>query len=122
MQFEESGVGESQGNAAVEWAILGDRVDDKDVRARSQGISVKFEVRYLVRIFAVEHSAQFANRAQQRRTVCELRKSRPHERKFAPFARTVMDFSAAEKRSRQKFEGGTQAFALVSLRNEIWSS
>ena len=39
VQFEESGVGESQGNAAIEWAILGDRVDDKDVRARSPGVS-----------------------------------------------------------------------------------
>ena len=38
VQFEESGVGESQGNAAVEWAILGDRVDDEDVRARSPGV------------------------------------------------------------------------------------
>ena len=111
VQFEESGVGESQGNAAIEWVILGDRVDDKDVRARSPGISVKFEIRYLVRVFAVEYSAQFVNRAQRSRTMYELRKSRPHERKFAP--------RAAEKRSRQKFEGGTQAFALISLRDEV---
>ena len=81
VQFEESGVGESQGNAAVEWAIWGDRVDDKDVRARSPGISVKFEIRYLVRVLAVKYSAQFVNRAQRSRTVCELRKGQPHERK-----------------------------------------
>ena len=33
VQFEESGVGESQGNAAVEWAMLGDRGRDRS-RAR----------------------------------------------------------------------------------------
>ena len=111
VQFEENGVGESQGNAAIEWVILGDRVDDKDVRAGNPGISVKFEIRYLVRVFAVEYSAQFVNRSQRSRTMYELRKSRPHERKFAP--------RAAEKRSRQKFDGGTQAFALISLRDEV---
>ena len=43
MQSEESRVGESQGNAAIEWVIWRDRVEDKDVRARSPGISIKFE-------------------------------------------------------------------------------
>ena len=43
---------------------------------------VKFEMRYLVRVLAVKYSAQFVNRAQRSRTVCELRKGQPHERKF----------------------------------------
>ena len=70
VQFEESGVGENQGNAAVEWTISGDRVDDKDVRARSPRISVKFEVRYLVRVFAVEYSAQFVKKSTTREKIC----------------------------------------------------
>ena len=95
------------------------------VHAAQDFHDVKFEMRYLVRVFAVEYSVQFVNRVQHSRTVYELRKGQPHTRKFAPFARTVMDFRAAEKRSRQKFEGGTQAFALfafVSLRDQTWSS
>ena len=75
------------------------------VHAAQEFHDVKFEIRYLVRVFAVEYSAQFVNRAQHSRTVYVLRNGRPHERKFAPFAGTVMDFRAAEKRSRQKFEG-----------------
>ena len=88
------------------------------VHAAQEFNDVMFEMRYLVRVLAVEYSAQFVNRAQHSRTVYELRKGQPHKRQFSPFAGTVMDFRAVEKRSRQKFEGGTQAFVLVSLRDQ----
>ena len=85
MQCEESGVGESQGNAAVEWAMLGDRVDDGSfVHAAQDFYDVKFEIKYWVRVFAVEYSAQFVDRVQHSRTVYVLRNGPPHERKLSP--------------------------------------
>ena len=53
------------------------------VHAAQDFYDVKFEMRHLVRVFAVECSAQFVNRVQHSRTVYVLRNGRPHERKIS---------------------------------------
>ena len=69
---------------------------------------VKLELAHLVRIFAVEDSAQPVNRAQQAVKDCRkaygLRKGRPHMRKPQPFVEAVMYLRVVEMRARQKFE------------------
>ena len=87
VQFEESGVGESQGNAVVERAIWEiESMARTLVHAAQDFHDVKFELAHPVRIFAVEYSAQFLNRAQRavkdKRTAYELRKGRPYKRKL----------------------------------------
>ena len=105
VQFEESGVGESQGNAVVERAIWEiELMTTTLVHAAQEFQDVKLELTYLVRVFAVECQAQLINRAQRavkdNRTAYELRMCRPFKRKRPPFA----DRCVAEKRERQKFE------------------
>ena len=109
VQFEGSGVGESQGNAVVERAIWEiESMTRTLVHAAQNFHDVKLELTHPVRIFAVEYSAQFLNRAQRavkdNRTAYELRKGRPYKRKLPPFAEAVMYLRVAEKRMRQKFE------------------
>ena len=69
---------------------------------------VKLEPAHLVRIFAVEYSAQPVNRAQQAvkdySKAFGLRKGRPHMRKLQPFAEAVMYLRVVEMRARQNFE------------------
>ena len=95
VQFEESGVGESQGNAVVErtiWEI--ESMTRTLVHAAQDFHDVKLKLTHPVRIFAVEYSAQLLSRAQRavkdNRTAYELRKGRPYKRKFPPFAEAVM--------------------------------
>ena len=109
VQFEESGVGESQGNAVVERAIWEIESMTRTLLHAAQDFhDVKLELMHPVRIFAVEYSAQLLNRAQRavkdNRTAYELRKGRPYKRKLPPFAEAVMYLRVAEKRMRQKFE------------------
>ena len=82
VQFEESGVGESQGNAVVEQAILEiESMTRTLVHAAHKFHDVKLELTHPVRVLAVEYSAQLKNRAQRavkdNRTAYELRKGRP---------------------------------------------
>ena len=109
VQFEESVVGESQGNAVVERAIWEiESMTRTLVHAAQDFHDVKLELTHPVRIFAVEYSAQLLNRAQRavkdNRTAYELRKGGPYKRKLPPFAEAVMYLRVAEKRMRQKFE------------------
>ena len=109
VQFDESGVGESQGNAVVERAIWElESMTLTLVHAAQDFHDVKLELPHPVRIFVVEYSAQLLNRAQRavtdNRTVCELRKGRLYKRKLPLFAEAVMYLWVAEKRMRQKFE------------------
>ena len=109
VQFEESGVGESQGNAVVERAIWEiESMTRTLVHAAQDFHDVKLELTHPVRIFAFEYSSQLLNRAQRavkdNRTAYELRKGRPYKRELPPFAEAVMYLRVAEKRMRQKFE------------------
>ena len=83
VQFEESGVGESQGNAVVERAIWEiESMTRTLVHAAQEFHDAKLELTHPVRVFAVEYSARLINRAQRagkdNRTAYELRKGRPH--------------------------------------------
>ena len=69
VQFEKSGVGETQGNAVVErtiWEIesMTRSCTRTLVRAALEFHDVKLELTHPVRIFAVEFSAQLISRAQ----------------------------------------------------------
>ena len=66
VQFEESRVGESQGNAVVQRAVWNIKsLTWTNVHTAQEFHDVKLELAHLVRIFAVEDSAQPENRAQQ---------------------------------------------------------
>ena len=100
VQFEESGVGESQGNAVVERAIWEiESMTRTLVHAAQDFHDVKLELTHPVRIFAVDQRA-----VKDNRTAYEPRKGRPYKRKLPPFAEAVMYLRVAEKRMRQKFE------------------
>ena len=82
MQFEESGVGESQGIAVVEramWNIVS--MTGTLVHAACEFRDVRLELTHPVRIFTIEYSAQLINRGEcavkDKRTAYEFRKGRP---------------------------------------------
>ena len=110
VQFEESGVGESQGNAVVERAIWEiESMTRTLVHAAQDFHDVKLKLTHPVRIFAVECSAQLLNRAQRavkdNRTAYELRKGRPYERKFPPFAEAVMYLRVGREEDEAEVRG-----------------
>ena len=94
-EFEKSRVGEIEGNAVVQRAVWNIKsVTRTHVHTAQDFHDVKLELAHLVRIFAVEDSAQPVNRAQQAVKDCRkaygLRKGRPHMRKPQPFVEAVM--------------------------------
>ncbi len=109
VQFEESGVGESQGNAMVERAIWEvESMARTLVHAAQELHGVKFELTHPIRVFAVEYASQLINRGQRaikdNRTAYELRKGRPYRRKLPPFAEAVMFLKVAPTKRRRKYE------------------
>ena len=85
VQFEESGVGESQGTAVVERAIWEiESMTRTLVHAAQEFHDVKLELTHPVRVFAIEYSAQLRNRAQQavkdNRTACTICARADHTR------------------------------------------
>jgi len=108
-QIEESGVGESQGNAMVERAIWEVESMARTLAHAAEELhGVKFNLMHPIRVFAVEYASQLLNRGQKaikdNRTAYELRKGRPYKRKLPPYSEAVMFLKVALNKRRQKAE------------------